>query len=175
MEASGNLHISCVWLSILQAEGADSQRPGPGSLPRLRTVPRPVSLQGIVQWVGFRQPSSWVLPPLSVPLHLWIPQAIPKLLQESIYSGYQPSCSFTHLFTTFPKFRICPVLSQRPEMQTWTRCGPQQQVDRGHCKQGNSTIRRPGESIKGRRLVLPESEAQHQERFKECIALLGLP
>ena len=34
----------------------------------------------------------------------------------------------------------------------------------GHCKQGNSSIRWPGESIKGRRLVLPESGAQHQER-----------
>ena len=97
------IYISCVWLSIRQAEGrADSKRPGQESA-RLRTVPRPVSLQGVVQWVGFRRPSLLGPTPLSVPLHLWIPQPFQNPSKTSTKSqstsSYQTSCSFMHLFT----------------------------------------------------------------------------
>ena len=78
------IYISCVWLSVRQAEGrADSQRPGQESA-RLRTVPRPVSLQGVVPWVGFRPPSLLGPTPLCVPLHLWIPQPFQNFYKESV-------------------------------------------------------------------------------------------
>lgn len=94
------IYISCVWLSIRQAEGrADRRRPGQESLQGSGQCQDPLACRGWCSGWGSGDHHSWVLP-LSLSLSIsgsLNPFKTSKKSQST--SSYQISCSFMHLFT----------------------------------------------------------------------------